>query len=99
MLEVSPKTPYSSNSWNSQTKENPIKENNKHRADKEKEHKKKLLVTVVLVKDLKGLELSDKNKLVTKHFSGPTTNDTKLYIQPTILNNPEYILLHCGTSG
>ena len=48
-----------------------------------------------LVKYLKGLELSDKNnKVVTKHFSGATTNDTKLYIQPMISNNPEYILLH-----
>ena len=48
-----------------------------------------------LVKYLKGLELSDKNnKVVTKHFSGATTNDSKLYIQPMISNNPEYILLH-----
>lgn len=47
-----------------------------------------------LVKYLKGFELSDKNKVVTKHFSGATTNDTKLYIQPMISNNREYILLH-----
>ena len=37
-----------------------------------------------LVKYLKGLELSDKNnKVVTKHFSGATTNDTKLYVAVT----------------
>ena len=48
-----------------------------------------------LVKYLNGLELSDKNnKVVTKHFSGATTNDTKLYKQPMISNNREYILLH-----
>ena len=49
-----------------------------------------------LAKYLKGLELSNKNnKVVTKHFSGATINDTKLYIQPMVSNNPEYILLHC----
>ena len=45
-----------------------------------RKRKKKLLVTIILgdslVKYLKGLELSDKNnKVVTKHFSGATTND------------------------
>ena len=66
--------------------------------------KKKLPVTVILgdsiVKEVKGWELSDeKNKVVTKQFSGATTDDMKSYIQPTISNDPECIVLHCGTNN
>ena len=38
-------------------------------------------------------------KVVTKHFSGATTNDMKFYIQPMISINPEYILLYRLTSN
>ena len=51
------------------------------------------------MKEVKGWELSDENnKVVTKQFSGATTDDMKSYIQPTISNDPECIVLHCGTN-
>ena len=51
------------------------------------------------MKEVKGWELSDENnKVVTKQFSGATTDDMKSYIQPTILNDPECIVLLCGTN-
>ena len=51
------------------------------------------------MKDVKWWKLSDENnKVVTKHFSGATTDDMKSYIQPTISNNPEFIALYCGTN-
>lgn len=57
-------------------------------------------MTVILGGSLvKGWELSNKNnKVVPKHFIGATTNAMKSYIQPTMSNNPEHVLLHCGTS-
>ena len=64
---------------------------------------KKLPVTVILgysvVKEVKGWESSDENnKVVTKQFRGATTDDIKSYIQLTISNDPECIVLHYGTS-
>ena len=51
------------------------------------------------MKEVKGWELSDENNtVVTKQFSGATTDDMKSYIQPTISNDPECIVLHCGTN-
>ena len=50
------------------------------------------------MKEVKGWDLSDENNtVVTKQFSGATTDDMKSYIQPTISNDPECIVLHCGT--
>ena len=37
-------------------------------------------------------------KFSTKYYSGATTDDMKSYIQPTISNDPEFIVLHCGTN-
>ena len=37
-------------------------------------------------------------KFSTKYYSGATTDDMKSYIQPTISNDPECIVLHCGTN-
>ena len=51
------------------------------------------------MKEVKGWDISEnKNKVVTKHFNGATTDDMKSYIQPTISNDPEYIVLHCDTN-
>ena len=51
------------------------------------------------MKEVKGWELSDENKkVVTKQFSVATTDDMKSYIQPTISNDQECIVLHCGTN-
>ena len=51
------------------------------------------------MKEVKGWELSDENnKVVTKQFSGATIDDIKSYIQPTISNDLECIVLHCGTN-
>ena len=64
---------------------------------------KKLPVKVILgdslVKDVEGWKLSDEsNEVVTKYFSGANTTDMKSYILPTKSNNPENIVLHCGTN-
>ena len=51
------------------------------------------------VKDIKDWQPSDEsNKVVTKHFSGGNTTDTKSYLLPTKSCNPEKIVLHCGTN-
>ena len=51
------------------------------------------------MKELKEWELSDENNIVvTKHFSGATTDDMNSYIQPTISNDPEFFVLHCGNN-
>ena len=50
------------------------------------------------MKKVKWWELPDENnKVVTKEFSGATTDDMTSYIQPTVSNDPECIVLHCGT--
>ena len=52
-----------------------------------------------IVKEVKGQELSDENnKVITKQFSGATTDNMKSYIQPTVSNDPECIVLHCATN-
>ena len=66
--------------------------------------KKKLPVTVILgdsiVKEIQGWELSNaNNKVVTKQFSRATNDDMKSYIQPAISNDPEFIVVHCGSVG
>ena len=68
-----------------------------------KQRQKNFPVTVIfgdsIVKEVKGWELSDENnKIITKQFSGATTDDMKSYIQPTISNDPECIVLHCGAN-
>ena len=51
------------------------------------------------MKEVKGREESDENnKVVTKQFSRATTDDMKSYIQPIISNDPECVVLHCGTN-
>ena len=65
--------------------------------------KNKLPVTVLLgdsiVKDVKGWKLSDdKNKVVIKYFSGAKTKDMESYTIPTLEQNPETIIIHCGTN-
>ena len=48
---------------------------------------------------MKGWKLSDeKNKVVVKHFSGAETKDKESYIIPTLEQNPETIIIHCGTN-
>ena len=84
------------------------KQNDQNRAHKRDGFKqknktqKKLPVTVILsdslVKDIKGWELFDKSRKVTKHFSGANTTDMKSYLLPTKSRSPENIVLHCGTN-
>ena len=86
----------------------PIDDNNSnHRTTSYKKSNKiprenKLPVTVILgdsvVKDVKGWKLSDeKNKVVVKHFSEAKTKDKGSYIIPILEQNPETIIIHCGT--
>ena len=62
-----------------------------------------LPVTVTLwdsiMKEVIGWDLSDENnKVTTTQFSGAATDGIKSYIQPKMSNNPEFIVLHCGTN-
>ena len=75
-----------------------------HRKSNKIPRKNKLPVNVILgnsiVKDVKGWKLSDdKNKVVVKHFSGDKTKDMESYIIPTLVQNPETIIIHSGTNG
>ena len=45
-----------------------------------------------------GWELSNKDKVVVKSFSGATTEDMEDYGKPIILKEPENLILHVGTN-
>ena len=48
---------------------------------------------------MKGWKLSDeKNKVVVKHFSGAKAKDMESYIIPSLVQNPETIIVHSGTN-
>ena len=52
------------------------------------------------MKEIQGWEFSNaNNKVVTKQFSRATNDDMKSYIQPAISNDPEFIVVHCGSVG
>ena len=52
-----------------------------------------------MIKDIKGWEISDReNKFVERHFSVAKADDMKSYVVPTVKQNPETIIIHCGTS-
>ena len=52
-----------------------------------------------IIKDIKGLEISDReNKFFVRHFPGAKTDDMKSYVVPAIKQNPEAIVIHCGTN-
>ena len=52
-----------------------------------------------MVKDVCGWELSDREeKVVVKHFSGSTTEDTKTYIQPSLKRDLDRVNIHFGTN-
>ena len=64
------------------------------------ESKKDQIVTAIvgdyMVKDIYGWELSDnKEKVVVKHFSRSTTEDT--YMKPPLKRNPYRFIIHVGT--
>ena len=61
-------------------------------------------VTVILgdsmVRDMKGWELSNKNHhVVVKTFRGVNTSKMKWHVKPTIEENPENVILVCGTNN
>lgn len=52
-----------------------------------------------IIKDVHGWDLSsEKKKVVVKSFSGATTNCMCSHIIPTKEQNPDVIILHCGTN-
>ena len=76
---------------------------NQPKKTKEKKSQSERPVTVILgdsmVKGLKGWELSDQsNHVVVKSFRGAKDYQMKWYIKPTIEQNPQNIILHCGTN-
>ena len=48
---------------------------------------------------IKGWELDENNEVVIKQFSVATTDDMKSFIQPTISNGSQCLVLRCGTNG
>ena len=85
-----------------ENQKHPTGNTNRNRPLNQKQCQRKLPAVILgdpIVKELKEWELSDENNIiVTKHFSGATTDDMNSYIQPTISNDPEFIVLHCGTN-
>ena len=67
-----------------------------------KNDQNKIVTAIVgdsMIKDLYGWELSDREeKVVVKHFSRSTTEDTKTYIQPTLKCDPDRVIIHVGTN-
>ena len=58
-----------------------------------------VLIGDSIIKDIKGWEITDrKNKTVVRDFLGAKTNDMKSCVVPTIKQNPETVVLHCGTN-
>ena len=52
-----------------------------------------------IIKDEKDWELTDdSNKVVVKSFRGATTSQMKLHVKPTMEQNPNKIILRCGTN-
>ena len=52
------------------------------------------------MKDVKVCNSSDKkNKVVVKHHSGAKTKGIESYIIPTLEQNPETVILNCGTNN
>ena len=53
-----------------------------------------------IIKDIKDREICHReNKFVVRHFSGGKNDDMKLYAVPIIKQNPETIVIHCGTNN
>ena len=78
---------------------------NRKSAPKNKRNKNdqnKIVTAIVgdsMIKNLYGWELSDREeKVVVKHFSRSTTEDTKTYIQPTLKCDPDRVIIHVGTN-
>ena len=74
-----------------QYQKHPTGKTSRNRPDNQKQRQKKLPITVFLgnsiVKEIKGWDLSDQNnKVVTKHFSGATTDDMKSYVTTHNIN-------------
>ena len=74
-----------------QYQKHPTGKTSRNRPDNQKQRQKKLPITVFLgnsiVKEIKGWDLSDQNnKVVTKYFSGATTDDMKSYVTTHNIN-------------
>ena len=52
-----------------------------------------------IIEDVKDWELTgDLNKVIVKSFRGATTSQMKLHVKPTKEQNPNNIILRCGTN-
>ena len=97
-LQVTESSPETVHSDDNQNQQHSTRKTNRNWSVNRKQPPKNPQVTVIsgdsIVKEVKGWELSDENnKVVTKQFSGATTDDMKSYIQPTISN--VQIVLFC----
>ena len=67
-----------------------------------KNDQNKIVTAIVgdsMIEDVYGWELSDREeKVIVKHFSGSTTEDTKTYIQLPLKRDPDRVVIHVGTS-
>ena len=82
------------------TKRNRIKK--KSKSNENKNNHERTVVTILgdsIVKDVRGWDLSnEKKKVIVKSFSGATTNCMRSHVIPTKEQNPDVIILHCGTN-
>lgn len=51
-----------------------------------------------MIKEIQGWKLSKDPRAVVKSFSGSTVADMHHYIKPTLVKNPDEILIHIGTN-
>ena len=83
---------------------NAVKENqNRKSTSKNKRNKNdqnKIVAAIVeMIKNVFGLELSDREeKVIVKHFSRSTTEDMKTYIQPSLKRDPDLVIINVGTN-
>ena len=67
-----------------------------------KNDQNKIVTAIVgdsMIEDVYGWELSDREeKVLVKHFSGSTTEDTKTYIQLPLKRDPDRVVIHVGTN-
>ena len=81
------------------------KRNERKKNDKQQQqqHQQPKIVSILgdsIVKELKGYELTDNDtRVIVKSFPGAKTECMKDYIKPTLKQNPDVIILHCGTNN
>ena len=83
---------------NANTSNENRKSTSKNKTNK-KDQNKIVAAIVEMIKDVFGLELSDREeKVIVKHFSRSTTEDMKTYIQPSLKRDSDLVIINVGTN-